>query len=95
MSTLEGAVALQVDPDIKGTILPARVLPVALQEPVKQETECLVELNVLERVTKHMNWVSHLVAASKADGLVRLCIDPQHLNKALKRERYHPQPLRK
>lgn len=43
-------------------------------------------------MTKPTDWVSNLVVAEKPNGKLRVCIDPQHLNKALKRSNY-PLPI--
>ena len=36
-------------------------------------------------VDEPTDWVSNLVVATKESGDLRLCLDPQQLNKALKR----------
>ena len=44
------------------------------------------------KVTKFTDWVSNLVVSEKPNGTLQVCIDPQHLNKALKRSLY-PLPI--
>ena len=39
-----------------------------------------------------LQWLSSMVAAQTSSGKVRVCIDPQHLNQALKR-RHYPLPV--
>eukprot|EP00112_Aurelia_sp_Birch-Aquarium-sp1_P004533 Seg1514.5 transcript_id=Seg1514.5/GoldUCD/mRNA.D3Y31 product="putative protein K02A2.6" pseudo=true protein_id=Seg1514.5/GoldUCD/D3Y31 len=43
-------------------------------------------------MTKPTDWVSNFVVAEKPNGKLRVCIDPQHLNQALKRSHY-PLPI--
>ena len=47
---------------------------------------------VIKKVTEPTDWVSSLVVTQKTNGNVRVCIDPQQLNKALKRSHY-PLPV--
>lgn len=89
IGTLEGCVTLQVNPHATPAILPARKVPIALTEPVKQELKRLQQLKVITPVTSPTDWVSQLVTVHKSDNSVRLCLDPRPLNEALQRERYH------
>ena len=40
------------------------------------------------KVEEPTNWVNSLVVVEKANGQLRLCLDPRNLNKVLKREHY-------
>ena len=51
----------------------------------KLEFERLTDIGVLMPVDEPTDWVSNLVVATKESGDLRLCLDPQQLNKALKR----------
>lgn len=83
-----GKVSLQIDESVSPTALPARRVPLALQEPVKKELRRLEDQDVIMPVTKPTDWVSQMVAVRKSDSSLRICIDPIPLNRALKRERY-------
>ena len=48
----------------------------------------LVEKGVLVPLTEPTRWVSQMAAVHKRDGKLRICIDPQPLNAAFKREHY-------
>jgi len=43
---------------------------------------------VIKKEEEPTDWVSSLVVTEKPNGKLRVCIDPQHLNKALKRSHY-------
>ena len=86
--TLPGKVHLQVDPDSKPVILPARKVPVSVREKFKEELRRLESLNVIAPVDQPTEWVSQIVVAVKKSGELRVCIDPKPLNAALKREHY-------
>ena len=74
LGTLPGKVRLQVDPDRKPVILPARKVPVSVREKFKEELHWLERLN-------------QIVVAVKKSGELCVCIDLQPLNTVLKRER--------
>jgi len=65
-------------------ILPARKLPVSVNEKFKAELKRLQDLKVITPVDKPTEWVSQFVVAVKKYDDLRVCIDP----KPLKRERY-------
>ena len=52
----------------------------------------LENANVIKRVEEPTDWVSSLVVMEKSNGKLRVCIDPQQLNKALRRSHY-PLPI--
>jgi len=89
VGTLAGLATIRVDTDVAPTALPARQVPIALRQSLKQELQRLEKLGVLSPVTEPSSWVSQAVCFDKGNGTLRLCLDPQPLNDALKREHYH------
>ena len=55
---------------------------------MKEGLDCLESLEVIRREDKPTEWVSSMVATHKPNGKVRVCIDSQHLNQALKKRHY-------
>ncbi|GBN21227.1 Uncharacterized protein K02A2.6 [Araneus ventricosus] len=49
----------------------------------------MVKARVIEKVTEPTDWVSPLVIVQKKNGALRVCLDPQNLNRAIKRPRYN------
>lgn len=47
---------------------------------------------MIREVNEPSEWVSSLIVVEKPNGKLRICIDPVHLNKALKRSHY-PLPV--
>ena len=43
---------------------------------------------MIQKVKEPTDWVSGLVVVEKPNGKLRICIDPVHLNRALKRSHY-------
>ena len=68
---------------------PTCKVPLAIEECVKRELERMVKIGAITPVSQPTEWVSQMVAARKKDGSIRICIDPQDLNKAI-RSPHHP-----
>ena len=83
---------VNVDSETRPVVMPPRRVPIAIKPKLKDELQRLEELDVIEKVTGPTDWVSSLVTVVKPSGKLRLCIDPQQLNMALKREHY-PLPV--
>ena len=84
-----GTAKLTIDPNVKPVILPCRKIPLALHDKVKNEIELLLQRGILKKVEEPTPWVSQMVTVTKRDGGLRVCIDPQPLNRALCRQHYH------
>lgn len=70
-------------------VRPARRIPVAMRDKVKAELDRMTSLGVITPVLESSEWVSAMVATHKKNlDEIRLCIDPQDLNKVLKRPHY-------
>ena len=85
LGTIRDNVNLTVDPAIQPIKNAPRRVPQAMMQPLKDELDRLEKLQVIEKVTEPTEWLSSLVTVRKPNGKLRLCIDPQPLNTALKR----------
>ena len=84
-----GKAHLCIDPEAKPKVMPCRKIPLALQEKVQTQLTELVNRGILTPVSDPTEWVSQMaVVEKKPSGKLRICIDPQALNKALLREHY-------
>lgn len=81
---------MKLKPGAVGVVVPARRVPVALQDKVKEELQRMEEQGVIAKVKGPTEWSSYMVTVVKKDK-VRICLDPIALNKALLREHY-PMP---
>lgn len=81
---------IQLNPDVTPVIHPPRKVPIALKDRVKAELDRMEDLGVIVRQAEPTDWVNSMVTVVKPNKL-RICIDPQDLNQAIKREHY---PLR-
>ncbi|XP_062621337.1 uncharacterized protein K02A2.6-like [Saccostrea cucullata] len=83
-----GEATLVVDSEIQPKTLPCRKLPLAIKDNVKTELDNLVKRGILVPVTTPTKWVNQMAVVHKANGKLRICLDPQALNSALLREHY-------
>ena len=91
IGSLPGEAKLVVDPSVPTHIDPPRKTPIALKDSIKQELDKMEKSGVIRRVTEPTDWVSSLAYSHKKGGDLRVCLDPRHLNKALKRP-HHKTP---
>ena len=89
---MEGKLHLEIDETVTPVINPPRRVPFALKDKLKSELDRLEGLQMIRKVKEPTEWVSSLVVVEKPKGKLRICIDPVHLNKALKRSHY-PLPV--
>jgi len=83
-----GTVTLHIDPNIVTRPLLCRRVPLPLEGKLKTTLDSLVQGGVLSVVDEPTDFVSHMAIVEKADHSPRMCIDPQVLNRALKREHF-------
>ena len=67
--------------------VPRRV-PLGLRDRLKSELDKEESLGVIVKVDEPTDWVNSITIVEKKNGLLRICLDPCDLNKALKREHY-------
>ena len=83
-----GVQHLTVDPEVCPRIMASRRVPIAIRPQLKGELERLTGIDVNAPVDEPTPWVSQVVVMRKRSGALRVCIDPQELNKALQSEHY-------
>ena len=62
--------------------------PIAIRPLVDKKLDKLLEQEVIVPVTEPMDWVSSVAYSWKADGDLRTCLNPTHLNKAIRWDHY-------
>ena len=83
-----GVTSLCVDRSVRPKVLPCRNIPIAIRQNVKNTLDDLERRKVISPVDEPTEWVSQMAIVKKPNGDLRICIDPQPLNKALQREQY-------
>jgi hypothetical protein len=69
-------------------VRPPRRVPFKLRDSVKKKLDEMEKLKLVCKVTEPTEWVNPMLAIQKADGDVRICLDPVDLNKEVKRQHY-------
>ena len=92
MGTFKNNVHLTVDTSAEPMAIPSCRVPINLKDKVFEKLREMEKAKIIEKVDQPTDWVSRMVTAVKKTGDLRICIDPQALNKALKRE-LHPLPI--
>jgi len=69
-------------------IHPPRKCPIAVQHKVKAELDKMVAQGVITKVDEPTDWVNSLAYAQKPNGDIRVCLDPQDLNKWIRRDHH-------
>ncbi|XP_021343899.1 uncharacterized protein K02A2.6-like [Mizuhopecten yessoensis] len=62
-----------------------------MRQKVSDKIDELENLDIIEKVNTHTQWVSPVIVVPKPDGDIRLCVDMRRANEAIIRER-HPIP---
>ena len=60
--------------------------PIAMQPLVHEKLDEFPEQGIIMPVEEPIDWMSLLAYAWKANGKLRVCLDPQDINKAIKRD---------
>ena len=85
---MPGKYSIKIDP----TVLPVQharcKLPIHYKEEIEKKLKEMEQLQIIAPVTRLTEWVSSIKYPTKADGLLRICLNPHDLNKAIIREHY-------
>ena len=85
---LDGEYHIRINAGVDPVQHAPRRVPVAVREQLQSTLEELVLQDIIAPVTQPTPWISSLVVLPKKNGRLRLCLDPQDLNKAIQREHY-------
>ena len=88
LGTLPGTVHFTTDVTVNPKVVFPKRVPVGLKEKLKLKLQNLVKNGVIQEVDEPTDWVSQMTITLNKNNDIRICLDPQSLNKALKREVY-------
>ena len=79
---------IQIKQGAVPVIRPARRISFKIRNPVLAKLNEMEDLKLIEKVSDPTEWVSPMVVARKSNGDIRICLDPNDLNKAVKRQHF-------
>ena len=79
---------ITIDQNITPVVTPARKIPIALLDKLKLELERMRGPDIIEPVNEPTEWVNPLIIVEKPNSKLRICLDPKHLNQAIKCQHY-------
>ena len=93
LGTLPGTVHFTTDVTVDAKVVSPKRVPVGLKEKLKVNLQNLAKNGVnIREVDEPTDWVSQMTITLKKNNDIMICLHPQALNKALKREVY-PLPV--
>ncbi|XP_063370221.1 uncharacterized protein LOC134658469 [Cydia amplana] len=88
MGCLPGEYRIQLQPNVQPVVHAPRKLPLALRDAVKNKLDEMLQQQVIAKVEGPTDWVNSMTVVKKANGDLRICLDPRDLNKAIRREHF-------
>ena len=87
---MDGEITIKLKDGAVPHIEPIRRVPHTMQEPLKAELDKLVNEKILHKVdiSELIEWLNSFVCMKKANGKIRQCLVPTHLNKWIIRPRH-------
>ena len=85
---IEGQYHIRLDESISPVQHAPRRVPVALRETLQHTLTDMTKQEIITPVQQPTPWISSMVVVPKSNGNLRICLDPQDLNRAVLREHY-------
>jgi len=83
-------VKINVDPNAQPGSCPPRRYKFSTLEKLEKKLKDLEKTGIIAKVKDHIpKYVSNMLIREKANGDIRICLDPEHLNKAIIRQHYN------
>lgn len=80
---IPGLTKIHVKPDAVPRVARGRRFAYSLQDKLIKTLRMMEADDIIEPVREPTDWVSNITAVEKADGTLRVCLDPQSLNQAI------------
>ncbi|GBM83931.1 hypothetical protein AVEN_236585-1 [Araneus ventricosus] len=82
----KGTCKINIKNDATPVVRPPRRVPLTVKPKLELKLKELEAQGIIVKVDQPKEWVSNIVIIEKANGTIRICLDPQDLNKVIKRE---------
>lgn len=88
MGCLPGEYKIRLQPNARPVVHAPRKLPIALRDGIKHKLDEMLRQGVIAKVEGPTDWVNSMTVVKKANGDLRICLDPRDLNKVIRREHF-------
>ena len=88
IGSILGECSIHLIPDAVPVVHPPRKIPVALRDRCKDELDRMEKIGVIKKVGEPTEWVNSIVVVEKKSGKLRICLDPNDLNKVIQSPYY-------
>ena len=85
---MQGKYDIKTNPTVPPVQHGRRKVPIEYKEEIKKELAEMVWQRIITKQTEPTPWVSSLTYPKKANGKLRICLDPKDLNKAIIHENH-------
>lgn len=90
LGNLPGPYSIELKTDAEPVVAPPRKYPIQLKDEICKTLQEMEKMKVIMKCDddEASEWVNQLAFSRKSSGELRICLDPKHLNKAIKRTYY-------
>ena len=85
---MQGKYNIKTDPTVPPVQHSRQKVPIEYKEEIEKELAEMVWQRIITKQTEPTPWVSSLMYPKKANGKLRICLDPKDLNKAIIHENH-------
>ena len=85
---MQGKYDIKTNPTVPPVQHSRQKVPIEYKEEIKKELAEMVHQRIITKQTEPTPWVSSLMYPKKANGKLRICLDPKDLNKAIIHENH-------
>ena len=85
---MQGEYDIKIDPTVPPVQHGRQKVPIEYKEEIEKELAEMVHQRIITKQTEPTPWVSSLTYPKKANGKLRICLDPKDLNKAIIHENH-------
>lgn len=88
IGTYPGEYRIELKENVTPVVNPNRRVPETVKVKLKETLNRLESRGIVSKVDKVTDWVHNIVVVGKADGSLRICLDPYYFNKCVKSESF-------
>lgn len=85
LGRLQGDYQIELEEGCRPVQVRPRKVPLTMKGDLIDEIKTLEERGIIAKVDEPTDWISHIQPVRKPNGKIRVCIDPQNLNKVIRR----------